>query len=264
MIIKIQGGLGNQMFQYACGRNLELSGKKIIFDTSFFNGDKAKKDTARNFKLNNFDIKTKAKFSNKKYLIINIINKIKRKLGFKQEFFYQSEKYFKNIKNIIHKEFTLKNSLAKESLMWQEKISMTENSVSLHIRRGDYVQKKETNAFHGTCDIQYYKKAIEKITEILKNKNIEIFVFSDDIDWAKENLLLSYPTHFVSDPQIPDYEEIFLISLCRHNIIANSTFSWWGAWLNKNSNKIIMAPKQWTVAKTSDELDILPINWIKI
>src|SRR5436190_676443 len=110
MIIKIQGGLGNQLFQYAYGRNLELSGKKIVFDISFFNGNKAKIDTARSFKLNNFNIQTKAEFSGKKHPLSDII----RKLSFKQQNFYQSEKYFIGIKDVIKKEFTLKKPMSKE------------------------------------------------------------------------------------------------------------------------------------------------------
>ena len=109
MIIKIQGGLGNQLFQYAYGRNLEHSGEKIIFYTSFFYGNKTKIDTARNFKLNNFSIQTKAEFSNKKHPISNLIKKIKRKFGLKQESFFQNEKYFKNIEDIIKKEFKIKS-----------------------------------------------------------------------------------------------------------------------------------------------------------
>jgi len=266
MIIRIQGGLGNQLFQYAYGRKMELSGKKVIFDVSFFEGFKAKGDIARNFKLNNYNIETKAKFSNKNAnsFCRRVLNKIMVRFIPKEDGFWQSEKYFKDIENDIRKEFTLKNQLSIACLDWQKKIQTTENSVSLHIRRGDYVQDQKTNAFHGTCDMNYYQKALEKVNKILQNKNIEIFVFSDDIVWAKENLKFPYTTHFVSSPDIQDYEELFLMSLCKHNIIANSTFSWWGAWLNQYQNKIVVGPKQWFANKTTEELDILPPEWIKI
>ena len=258
------GGLGNQLFQYAYSRGLELSGKKIVFDTSFFEGAKAKEDSARDFKLNNFNIETKAKFENKRDNVAFFINKIKRRLGVDVEEYYQSEKYFKKIEKSIRREFALKNPISEISSKWKEKIGVVENSISVHIRRGDYVQNQNTNAFHGICDIEYYNEALKRVAEILNNKNIEVFVFSDDINWTKENIKFPYPVHFVSDQQIPDYEELILMSLCKHNIIANSTFSWWGAWLNKNQNKIVMAPKQWFVDKTTDELDILPSEWIKI
>jgi len=263
-IITIKGGLGNQLFQYAYGRNLELSGKKIVFDVSFFNGNKAKTDTARDFKLNNYNIETKAEFLNKKNFVSNTFNKIKRKLGLKVEEYYQSEKYFKNIKGEIIKELTLKNPLSKDGQIWQNKINNTENSVSIHIRRGDYVKNQKMNSYYGTCNIEYYKNGLAKILEKDTKKNIIVFVFSDDIDWVKKNLNLPYPVYFVSNSVIPDPEEIFLMSLCKNNIIANSSFSWWGAWLNKNINKIVIAPKQWTSVETSDELDILPKEWVKI
>lgn len=263
-IIKIKGGLGNQLFQYAYGRNLELSGEKVVFDTSFFNGAKAKIDTARNFKLYNYNIETKAKFSDKNHSLLNILDKVKRKMGFKHEEFYQSEKYFLKSVDAIRKEFTLKNPLTPKSTEWKEAIIKTENSVCLHIRRGDYVHDPKTKAFHGTCSVEYYKKAFGAVFKRVINKEIKIFVFSDDLAWAKENLFFNFPTYYVSDPQIPDYEEIYLMSLCKNNIIANSTFSWWGAWLNQNSDKIVVAPKQWFVNKTADELEILPKTWIQI
>jgi hypothetical protein len=244
--IRIMGGLGNQLFQYAYGRNLELTGEEVVFDTSFYNGSKAKTDTARNFKLSNYNIKTTAEFSNKNHPLLNIYGKIKRRIGLKNEEFFQNEKYFTDYKDSILKEFTLKNPLSVVSQTWLEKINSAENPISLHIRRGDYISDNKTNSFHGVCDLKYYKKALEEITKKL-GPSINIFVFSDDISWAKENLKFPFPTNFVSDPEIPDYEEMYLMSLCKHNIIANSTFSWWGAWLNQNPNKMVVAPKQWTV-----------------
>ena len=264
MIIKIQGGLGNQMFQYAYGRKQELAKRSVFFDVSFFNKGRANIDTARDFKLDNFNIGTGAKFLKEKHRFADLYNGIKRKLGFKQEGFYQSEKYFKNIQAIIRQEFTLKNPLSKVAVDWQEKIKNAGNSVSIHIRRGDYVADKKTNAFHGVCDMDYYDRALKKIAEGTGNEKIRLFVFSDDIGWAKENLSYPYPTFFVSDPQIPDYEEMYLMSVCKHNIIANSSFSWWGAWLNRNADKVVVAPKQWFANMTVDQLDILPQNWIRI
>lgn len=264
--IYLKGGLGNQMFQYAYGRSLELSGKKILFNTSFFNGARPKIDTPRNFKLNNFNIQTKAEFVNRQSQIIDFINKFLKKLHLKNEGFgyWQSEKYFQNFRLEIQKEFELKNPLTKESLDWQEKIKKTNNSVSIHIRRGDYIQDQKTKNFHGGCNLEYYQKALAEVIQRSRNNNLELFIFSDDITWAKENLQFPYPINFVSDKQIPDYEEMYLMSQCINNIIANSTFSWWAAWLNQNPNKIVIGPKQWFNSKTSNEIDILPKTWIQI
>ena len=263
-LIKLNGGLGNQLFQYAHARDLELHSEKIEFDVSFFHGNRAAVDTARNFKLNNFNIRTRAKFSPKKHSIIDVLDKVKRKIGINVEVFYQNEKYFSKSTDVIREELTLKNPLSTKTLEWQKAILTSNNSTSLHVRRGDYVSDSKTNSYHGTCDVEYYKKALETLVGKIGNKNIEIFVFSDDITWAKDNLTFPYSTRFVSDPNIPDYEEMYLMSLCKHNIIANSTFSWWGAWLNKNPNKIVIGPKQWFRNKASEELDILPKEWITI
>jgi len=262
--ISLKGGLGNQLFQYAYGRNLEHQGQKIIFNTSFFYGGKVKSNTARDYKLDKFNIETAAKFSTKKTLFLTFLNRILNRLSLKNSDYYQNEKYFKNIEGIIRKEFTLKNPLTKESQAWQEKINRSGNSISVHIRRGDYIQDKKTKAHHGACDMEYYKKALEIIKLKSDKQSAEIFVFSDDINWTKENINFSSPTYFISNPQIPDYEEMYLMSLCKHQIIANSTFSWWSAWLNQNVNKIVVAPKQWLANKTANELDILPKTWIQI
>ena len=177
--------------------------------------------------------------------------------------FWQSEKFFKNIEKIIRKEFTLKNPLSNYANVVFEKIKSTPISASLHIRRGDYVLEPHTNAYHGVCGLDYYQKAYEELVKKI-NSPFEIFVFSDDIEWVKENLRLPGKMHFVSNPNIPDYEEMFLMSCCTHNIIANSSFSWWGAWLNPNKNKIVIAPKQWFANKNEDAKDIVPESWIKI
>ncbi|MFA6094593.1 MAG: alpha-1,2-fucosyltransferase [Candidatus Paceibacterota bacterium] len=261
-IIKLQGGLGNQMFQYAHGRMLELSGKKVIFDISFFNGSKAKIDTARNFKLDNFNIETKAVFVSKKTPLLDILKKIQRKLGFKQECFFQNEKYFKNEEEQVRREFTLKNPPTDAAEKVLQQISTAKNSVSLHIRRGDYVNNKETNAYHGVCSPEYYNRAISVLKE--KLGHLSLFVFSDDIEWVKNNLTFPFPTEYVSKHEIIDCEELILMSHCKHNIIANSTFSWWGAWLNKNPEKIVMAPKQWALKYQENFKDIIPETWIKL
>ena len=140
--------------------------------------------------------------------------------------------------------------------------SNNEESVSLHIRRGDFVSSPQA-AFNGVLGVPYYQKATDVLMSHYHKKNIHVFVFSDDIGWAKENLKLPCPIFFVSHPDIADYEEVILMSKCDHHIIANSTFSWWGAWLNPNKNKIVIATKQWLKDKTTDELD-MPKAWIRI
>ena len=134
--------------------------------------------------------------------------------------------------------------------------------MAIHVRRGDYINDKKTSLVHNVCDLNYYERAIDVIKAQVNNPTF--FVFSDDIEWAGENLPVNPNARYVSNLEGEDYEELILMSMCEHNIIANSTFSWWGAWLNQNPNKIVIAPKQWLVNKTSAELDILPKDWLKI
>ena len=136
-------------------------------------------------------------------------------------------------------------------------------SVCIHIRRGDYVEDIITNQFHGVCNLDYYYRSIEYIAS--KIKNPYFFVFSDDPLWVKQNLILKYPCDYIDQNfGKKDYEDMRVISKCKHNIIANSSFSWWGAWLNINPNKIVIAPKNWFKSKAINTKDLIPESWFKI
>ncbi|MEI6528810.1 MAG: alpha-1,2-fucosyltransferase [Candidatus Falkowbacteria bacterium] len=156
---------------------------------------------------------------------------------------------------------SLKESLATKYTELLAEISTT-NSVSLHIRRGDYVSDPNTKAAHYTYGMEYYSSAIKLIDSKLDNP--VYFIFSDDIAWVKENLKISSSVIFVSAPSTHDYEELMLMSKCKNNIIANSSFSFWGAWLNQNSNKIVIAPKRWNNVYESEYKELLPHSWLKI
>ncbi len=259
-VIKLKGGLGNQMFQYAYGRSLELAGKNIIFDTSFFNGGRLKTDTPRDFSLGIFNLQTKVEFLPQPHLFRDFIIKLKRKLGFQIDEYFQNEKYFKDISEEIRHEFTLKDTLLPDARNFLEQI-IALNSVSLHVRRGDYINDKKTNEYHGVCRQEYYESAMKMIQE--KVPDVKYFVFSDDIEWTKK-IFVGDKFVFVSSPNITGHEEMFLMSKCKHNIIANSSFSWWGAWLNENPKKIVIAPKTWFNDPKADENHSLPVNWIRI
>ncbi|MEI6553564.1 MAG: alpha-1,2-fucosyltransferase, partial [bacterium] len=136
------------------------------------------------------------------------------------------------------------------------------NSISIHIRRGDYISNQEANNFHGSCSIDYYTEAIN----IIKGKvsNPIFFVFSDDIAWVKENLKSDIVATWVSEYNLDNTEDLLLMSFCKHQIIANSSFSWWGAYLNRNINKIVIAPKKWIANKGYNTDEITPSSWIKL
>jgi hypothetical protein len=134
------------------------------------------------------------------------------------------------------------------------------NSVSVHIRRGDYVSNPHASKFHGTKGLDYYEKAVERIAETVKNP--ELFVISDDIEWCKENLRLPYKTTHIDGNA--GFEDMHIMSHCAHNIIANSSFSWWAAWLNTNPDKVVIAPKKWFNDESINTEDVVPKTWIRL
>jgi hypothetical protein len=290
IIVKITGGLGNQMFQYAVGRQLALKNNaRLLLDTSGFEEYKLRKYSLDHFNLTVeiADKKTLESFYQylqKKnyfkrfynrflkrpkiiYLIENnyeykpnIINKYNGDIVL--EGFWQSEKYFEEIKNIIQQEFTLKTMPEPKDKAVIDKIQ-SGNSVSIHIRRGDYVSNPTTFQYHGICSLDYYIEATKLIQSRIDNP--QYFVFSDDIDWSKENLGFLPKANFVAHNSADkDYEDLRLMSLCKHQIIANSSFSWWAAWLNTNKSKIVIAPKTWVAYTGVETKDIVPESWIRL
>jgi len=287
--VNIIGGLGNQMFQFAFGYAVSKeSNSKIKLEVSGFNSY-----NQRHYALDLFNVKENSELKPKYDFLINKINskhnsllsKVSSKLlrellrftkfyfqererfVFDQNvfniktntFFYgywQNEKYFKKYRKELLEIFKLKG-IHSQTKEYQQKIIKSE-SVSLHIRRGDYL-----NSIHGTCDMKYYKQAV---TEILKiNKKANFFIFSDDISWVKNNLdFIDHKTLVLLESDIPDHEEMYLMSQCKHNIIANSSFSWWGAWLNQNSDKKVIAPKKWFNSSTLDTKDLIPASWVRL
>lgn len=285
IITKLKGGLGNQMFQYAVGRSLaEKNNINFAMDLSGYKNQNPK-DTPRDYSLGIFNVLEKFASAEdiKKYKLNKWEKKIRKILGINkgyvieknQEFdeqvlkikdnayldgYWQCEKYFLDIKDIIYKDFSLKNPLPEKVKDIEKQISET-NSISIHIRRGDYITNKNAQQHHGSCGLEYYKQAVEIIEE--ETEFPHFFVFSDDIEWCKENVKAD-KISYVSDGNMKDYEEMYLMAKCKHNIIANSSFSWWGAWLNQNPDKIVIAPKKWLNNPKINTDDIVPKTWLKI
>lgn len=270
IITKLIGGLGNQMFQYGVGRRAALANNtELKLDITGY--EKQEGITPRRYTLNIFSIQAdiaydeeinKLKGKNRGLLSLFYKKILKNNSNNYLEGYWQSEKYFKDIEKIIRKEFTFKH---KPGVINQKMVDRIKNcnSVSIHIRRGDYIVDKKTNQVHGICDSDYYRRAIEYVTGKIKNPHF--FIFSDDPAWAKQNFYPKFPCTYVShNTGKKDYEDMRLMSLCKHNIIANSSFSWWGTWLNENKNKIVIAPKKWFCDKSIDTKDLIPKDWIKI
>jgi len=138
------------------------------------------------------------------------------------------------------------------------------NSISIHVRRGDYVEDKVTNAYHGVCNLEYYLEALKQLER--RYDNLILFFFSDDIDWVKKKFSYLEQSKFFVENNINEknWIDMCLMSSCKHNIIANSSFSWWGAWLNSNASKTVFAPKKWNYNKELDISSLLPVEWIKL
>lgn len=175
--------------------------------------------------------------------------------------FFQSEKYFADIREELIEDFSLNCKLNKKNQEILDKIKST-NSVALHFRRGDYL-KKRNDDFLGHCTTEYYQNAVKTVAE-KSDKPLTLFVFSDDIKWVKENVKFDYETVYVDvNNANQGHFDLELMKNCKHNIIANSSFSWWGAWLNQNPQKIVVAPKKWTRVLESN-FDIVPEIWITV
>lgn len=312
IITRLNGGLGNQMFQYAFGRIASLKRSKagkaeeLKLDITGYGAPKMnirlEPDTYRAFRLGFFNIQaeiaTTEEVRKAKYPL-GIISKGWR--GFKHKLlrkfyidyhpeqmdrlaksggifaaikdrifppyadgFFQSELYFNapEFRSAIVSDFQLKPEWISPAMKdIDDVIRQAEGSVSLHVRRGDYVSHKTVAKVQGACSPEYYAEAISRIASSVPNPHF--FIFSDDIEWVKQNIPIGHIATYVSNPALKDYEELVLMSHCKHNIIGNSTFSWWGAWLNQNPDKTVIAPKRWT-ARNTENPNIIPAGWIRI
>lgn len=279
IVVKLKGGLGNQMFQYAFGRSLALRrGVVLRLDINQFE-NAVPGETPRTFKLDRFNIQAEivSGVKDKKEIVWRLINKLGQlmckdfHLRFHPIFlkikfdyfigFFQSFKYFMDSADELRRDFKLKEPLSTEAAAVLKQIR-TGQSVSIHIRRGDYVSNQINYKGFGVCSLDYYQGAISMIKE--KMAEPHFFIFSDDIEWTKKNLKIDGPAVYISSYNFEETVELKLMSQCKHNIIANSSFSWWGAWLNENPQKIVIAPQKWTNISKFDTIDLIPIEWIKL
>lgn len=291
IISHLIGGLGNQMFQYAASRALSLERDVPLYlDVQDFKGYALHNgyELNRVFNINaqlagNAELEKvlgwRAYSPVRKKLYRPQLSKFRGKRMFVDTQFsswrqinevpndcylmgnWQTEHYFKNFQETIRADFSFRLPPAGRNAVLAEQIK-SDVAISLHVRRGDYVANPSSLAFHGLCSLDYYRRAIDYISARVANP--VFYIFSDDIPWVRENLLLEYPCHYVDHNKGDEsYNDLRLMSLCKHHIIANSSFSWWGAWLNPRTDKIVVAPQRW-VLSNFDASDIVPSSWIKI
>ena len=264
------GGLGNQMFQYACARALSLRlDTDLVLDTSYFADHPTYKF---DYSLEVFQIHVihPTKIPDFALVVESYIND--RRMKFDREIltlpdnvflygYWQFEGYFSDFEREIRRDFTLKNPISDLSRAWANRIQNDPMSVSLHIRRTDYINKTNQNIFH-QLPIQYYERCIGFLRENFPE--ISLYIFSDDLNWCRQHFNFGVPTYFVDgNDDSRSHEDMFLMSLCRHHVIANSSFSFWGAWLDNRVGSLIFAPRK--TFKTYDpinESSRLPAQWI--
>lgn len=291
IISAILGGIGNQMFQYAAARALALSrSEPLLIDLSGFEGYTLHQgyELQRVFSL---EVNLASQEQIRSVLGWRSCSFIRRllkqrpcapfrgkHLAIEPHFnywpglaaassplymmgYWQSERYIGKYEKQIREDFQFRHPLqgANAELATQME---TCSSVSLHIRRGDYVTHKATSKIMGLCTLDYYREAVSYIAEHVSNP--VYFVFSDDMEWVKQSVDF-LPRYVLVDQNrgLKSYCDMQLMSTCRHHIIANSSFSWWGAWLNPASNKIVIAPKKW-FRNNLDDIDLVPPRWVKL
>lgn len=281
---QLVGGLGNQMFQYAAGRALALRrGVGLRLDASEF-----KNYHLHSYGLNHLAIS--AEVTDRRQPASTgsrVLDRLRDLVGLGAPALYresglrfdpavlalpgnttlagywQCERYFADHADLIRAELSVKTPAIADNLECIERLR-SGMPVSVHIRRGDYVSNTLANSVHGTCDIAYYEAAARYIAERCAEAPT-FYVFSDDPDWVRENFRIPFEIVLVRHNGADrNYEDLRLMSGCRHHIIANSSFSWWGAWLNPSPDKIVVAPQRWFKTSDLDSTDLVPASWVRL
>ena len=272
------GGIGNQLFQYAFGRALSIKTNSILYiDKSWFEIDHGDIYSKRHlFKLEYYA----CKFKKMNKLIRFVFKKIKtieekvfkydeayfKKIRFINKFqgYWQSYKYFDFIGERIREEIQIRNK-SNEFIVAEQEIQKN-NYICIHVRRGDYVENYKVNDRHGVLVIDYYLNAINYLeSKFGEGGRLNKLIFSDDSEWCTENLKLDRSFKiFDKGNNLNDYEEIMLMSKCRYFVIANSSFSWWAAFLSGAKGNHIVAPMTWFKDPDIEPKDIIPIDWVRI
>ncbi len=288
IIVRIWEGLGNQMFQYAYARALSIRMKQPVFLDARGTG-KAFGDMglAREYRLANFRISLPQclnadyfyPFLSKDGRCMNVLKKMsengllpyryykEKTVAYNGELarlkgnwylqaYFQDEKYFKEYEGLIRKEFRPKKKIRISSEL--RNILESKNTVSIHIRRGDYKR------FNAELPARYYRQAIDYIEENIENPFW--VVFSDEPQWVRENINFKNSFYYVSGNEVlEDYEEMLVMSRCRNHVISNSTFGWWGAWLDEKKDKLVVGPRNWFLGTMSGyRTNIMPEEWKRI
>lgn len=285
------GGLGNQLFEYALAKALAIKfNKDLIIDPRPILAEAPQ----RHYDLHLLNLEKEDFGSPFLRWIVRWVASVRlgryfktvmpyawsfkmvrdREQGFEKELFnikarnivlqgyWQSYKYFEDIRPTLLKEFTFKTTPNKVNQNFLNLIE-SRQSVGVHIRRGDYVSNPLANQLHGLCSMDYYVQAIGIINK--KVKDPHYFIFTDDPDWAEVHFIISENQNIIRhNLGVQDFEDLRLLMHCKHFIIANSSFSWWGAWLGRDPNKVVISPSKWFNIDETPIEDRIPESWIKV
>jgi hypothetical protein len=293
IICSLSGGLGNQLFQYATAKRLSMiHGADLVFDLNWF-AQAPRNASIRVYELWHYPIAARLATDVEAVKLRRYNGRISRMLPFNKPWsayfekgfqfnpivlnlsdntylhgYWQSHKYFEDVQQVINNELVPIESLSEPDMIVANLIyNSGECSVAVHVRRGDYVNLKSASDYHGACSINYYHSAFIKILEQIEHPHF--FVFSDDITWAKKNIDFPGKVTFVShNTAVSAFQDLRLMSLCTHKVIANSSFSWWAAWLKpdvlRNHNGMVIAPLKWFANSRVSLRDRFPSSWILI
>lgn len=283
VVVGLSGGLGNQMFQYAAGRSLSFRlGVPLCLDLSWFGGQEERQFALSPFQI---DARRRSQYPWLPARGLALVSRLSRRwlpriMGvpvwrephfyYSRDFaaltspvflegYWQSECYFREIRPLLLQEFALRQPLPPACGALLEEIRNCD-AICVHVRRGDYLSNPVAAKVHGTCPVGYYRAGVSELCQGLSQPRC--FVFSDDPGWVRASLAFDCPTTVV-DANGPDdaHLDLALMAACRHFLIANSSLSWWGAWLGDQSGKKIIAPTNWFLTSDKDTRDLLPESW---
>jgi Glycosyl transferase family 11 len=292
VIVKIQGGLGNQLFQFACGKSLAIKhGATLTLNTSWF-ATHEQGVTSRAFLLERLclirdcqitsDPITKPSrwqrllqnfWPSRPYWLIErehfrYDSKVWRAPRFTSQNlfilgYWQSFRYFEKNIGLLREEILPRYDLSQHYQLYAKTIESDDRSVMIHVRRGDYVNLAHVASWHGALGLTYYQKACTVMTE--KIGSCHFFIFSDDLIWVKEQFDFLENCTFIENEATTEsvIAELMLMRMCRHHIIANSSLSWWAAWLSQHPEQQVICPKQWIQGQHSFD-DLLPSQWLRL
>jgi len=292
VIVKIQGGLGNQLFQFACGKSLAIKhGAILILNTSWFDTHEHGV-TSRAFLLERLCLIRNCQTARDpiikparwQRLLQNFWPSTPYWLIEEEHFHYdprvwkvprftsqdlflqgywQSFRYFEKSIGLLRKEILPQNALSQHYQHYANILQAHGCSVMIHVRRGDYVNLAHVASWHGALGLAYYQKACAIMTE--KISACHFFIFSDDLTWVKEQFDFLENCTFIENEASSEsvIAELMLMRMCRHHIIANSSLSWWAAWLSQHPEQQVICPKQWIQGHHSFD-DLLPSQWLRL